>query len=256
MGEKLKVVMLAGRDESSNILYHALKEEFDIECVVMEAPVSKAVMLKRRMRRLGVMKVIGQLLFIVWHKLTSGNARKRIDAIKKAEAMNDAPIESERVSPVASVNDDAVIAMLQASQCDAVVVNGTRIIAEKVLKSVTAPFINIHAGITPKYRGVHGGYWALAQNDAAHCGVTVHLVDAGIDTGEVLYQARIAVTDKDSFSTYPYLQLAEGIPLMRVGLRDVFEGKLSTHRVELASRLWYHPTLFEYGYYFMTKRVK
>lgn len=256
MGEKLKVVMLAGRDESSKILYHALKEEFDIKCVVMEAPVSKAVMLKRRMRRLGVMKVIGQLFFIVWYKLVSGNARKRIDAIKKATAMNEAPIESERVFPVTSVNDDAVIAMLQASQCDAVVVNGTRIITEKVLKSVTAPFINIHAGITPKYRGVHGGYWALAQNDAAHCGVTVHLVDAGIDTGGVLYQANISVTVEDRFSTYPYLQLAEAIPLLKQALNDVSSNNLQIKKLKLASRLWYHPTFYEYALGYIKKGIK
>ncbi len=72
-----------------------------------------------------------------------------------------------------------------------VLVVGTRIISRKVLVAVAAPFINYHDGITPKYRGIHGGYWASAQSDLANFGVTVHLVDPGIDTGEVLYQARL-----------------------------------------------------------------
>ena len=41
----------------------------------------------------------------------------------------------------------------------------------------------MHAGITPQYRGVHGGYWAVVNNDPEHCGVTIHFVDKGIDTG-------------------------------------------------------------------------
>src|SRR5438093_9923670 len=49
--------------------------------------------------------------------------------------------------------------------CTPVVVNGTRIISEAVLTASDAVFINMHAGITPKYRGVHGGYWALYNGD-------------------------------------------------------------------------------------------
>jgi len=74
----------------------------------------------------------------------------------------------------------------QASHPDVVVVNGTRIIAEKVLHSVPATFLNTHSGITPLYRGAHGGYWALVKKDRANCGVTIHVVDAGIDTGGIV----------------------------------------------------------------------
>ena len=66
------------------------------------------------------------------------------------------------------------------------------------------------AGITPLYRGVHGAYWALAEGRRDLCGVTVHRVDAGIDTGEVLAQVLIDPTPQDNFVTYPWLQVAEG----------------------------------------------
>ena len=45
------------------------------------------------------------------------------------------------------------------------VVNGTRILSRRMLESIDAVFLNMHVGITPKYRGVHGGYWALANGD-------------------------------------------------------------------------------------------
>jgi folate-dependent phosphoribosylglycinamide formyltransferase PurN len=36
---------------------------------------------------------------------------------------------------------------------------------------------------------VHGGYWALAENNPQLVGTTVHFVDTGIDTGEVIEQS-------------------------------------------------------------------
>jgi methionyl-tRNA formyltransferase len=82
-----------------------------------------------------------------------------------------------------------------------VLVMGTRLIEEDTLRAANAPFVNYHAGITPKYRGVHGAYWARATGDAANCGVTIHFVDTGIDTGAILYQERIVPEPRDNFST-------------------------------------------------------
>jgi hypothetical protein len=56
---------------------------------------------------------------------------------------------------------------------------------------VPSPFINYHAGINPKYRGQDPAYWARVQGDAEHAGITIHLVDEGVDTGAVLFQTCI-----------------------------------------------------------------
>ncbi|HEX8349388.1 MAG TPA: formyl transferase, partial [Hymenobacter sp.] len=109
------------------------------------------------------------------------------------------------------------------------------------------PFLNTHAGITPLYRGVHGGYWALANNDAAHCGVSVHLVDAGIDTGGIIAQALIRPEPEDNFSTYPLLQVIAGMPLLKEAVRAALAGTIQLRPApEGTSRLWSHPTLAEY----------
>ena len=107
----------------------------------------------------------------------------------------------------------------------------------------------MHVGITPKYRGVHGGYWALVKNDSENCGVTIHFVDAGIDTGEVIFQQRITVTNKDNFVTYPLLQLSEGIPYMKKALQDIIKGQIVTKKNPQESFLWYHPTIWQYLYH-------
>jgi methionyl-tRNA formyltransferase len=147
---------------------------------------------------------------------------------------------------VPSVNAPECIALLQRLDARVVLVVGTRIIARSVLSAVAAPFINYHDGVTPKYRGIHGGYWAAAEGDLGNFGVTAHLVDAGIDTGDVLYQARLAPQASDNYATFPYLQLAAALPLMAQAAQDAIDGGLKPRKVDLPSRLWSHPTLWGY----------
>jgi methionyl-tRNA formyltransferase len=107
----------------------------------------------------------------------------------------------------------------------------------------------MHAGITPRYRGVHGGYWALAEHHPDWVGTTVHLVDPGIDTGSILGQVTFQVSRQDTIATYPDLQLAHGLPLLAAQTDRVMAGldlePLPTS-VATGTGLYYHPTLWGY----------
>ncbi|MEO6347100.1 MAG: formyltransferase family protein, partial [Aquaticitalea sp.] len=107
-------------------------------------------------------------------------------------------------------------------------------------------------GITPKYRGVHGGYWSIANGDKENCGVTVHLVDSGIDTGGVLFQKTIETNPNDNFATYTYLQIGEGIQLMKQAIFAFINGNLKGKEGRTTeSNLWSHPTLW----FYLRKRI-
>ena len=154
---------------------------------------------------------------------------------------------------VSSVNEDQCLQLLQSINPQLVIVNGTRIISKQILESVNAVFVNMHAGITPKYRGVHGAYWALVNDDKQNCGVTVHMVDAGIDTGEVIFQATITPASNDNFVTYPLLQLAAGIPGMKKAIADTLAGRLGKTFAVGESKLWSHPG---FGQYIFLRLIK
>jgi folate-dependent phosphoribosylglycinamide formyltransferase PurN len=157
------------------------------------------------------------------------------------------PPDESVVERVPSANDRACIEALRRLAPDVVVVNGTRILSKQILECVPATFLNTHAGITPIYRGVHGGYWALAQNRRDLCGVTVHVVDTGIDTGKIVAQALIEPRPDDSFVTYPYLQTAIALPILVRAVRDAAAGTLTFQRPPAGdSKLWSHPTLGQY----------
>ena len=242
------IVMLAGPDESTNFVYHALRQEFDVARVIVEQPVSRLTFLKKRIKRLGLLPALGQVLFrLLAAPVLRRSARRRVAEIMAEFALDAAPLDEAKVVQVNSANDQEVARLLRELQPVAVVLNGTRIISKEILNSVEAPFINMHAGITPRYRGVHGGYWALVEDNRPACGVTVHFVDAGIDTGEIISQAKIAPTAADNFATYPLLQVGAGLRLLIEALRELAQDRLQTAQPPVAeSKLWSHPTLWGY----------
>jgi folate-dependent phosphoribosylglycinamide formyltransferase PurN len=241
-----RVVLLTSDGESGRIAASSLAAAFPDLTVIVESPISQLVLLKRRLRRLGAIRVAGQLAFMAFQLLQRWRARKRIAELGRIYQLKTEWPRLHATLRVDSVNSPECIAHLRAYDPHVVLVVGTRLIDSAVLAGIGVPFINYHSGITPKYRGVHGGYWAIAEADPDNFGVTVHLVDAGIDTGGVLYQARLIPTTHDNFSTYPYLQIAAALPLLERAARDAIAGMLKTQRVDLPSRLWSHPTLWFY----------
>jgi folate-dependent phosphoribosylglycinamide formyltransferase PurN len=248
--------MFAGQGESSRLMYNGIKDSFDITKVIFDKPVPTIQFLSRRLKRLGFSTVFGQILFMIYNRIWLINkARKRIDEIKREKKLNSENID-ESIIYVDSINSEAIIDIVKEHRPDVVLVNGTRIIKKKIINAIDVPLVNTHMGITPKYRGVHGGYWALTENDLVHCGVTVHLVDSGIDTGGVLYQSIIKISNRDNFNTYPYLQMAAAIPLMKKAIIDVANNKYMIKKVDLPSRIWSHPTIIQYFKYRLFHGVK
>ncbi len=241
-----RVVLLTCEGVTGRIAARYLAAHFPALAVVVESPVARSLLLRRRIKRLGLAHVGGQLAFLLFQRMQQKAAQRRIAEIMRGARLDARWPEESEIIRVPSVNSAECIGHLRRLQPQAILVVGTRIIARDVLRALDVPFINYHAGITPKYRGVHGGYWAKAEGDHGNFGVTVHLVDEGIDTGEVLYQARLAPTARDNYSTYPYLQLAAALPLLERAARDAMVGTLRTKKVDLPSRLWSHPTLWHY----------
>jgi methionyl-tRNA formyltransferase len=241
------IVVLATPSDVTNIVVNALRREHSNLTLVLEERVSRWQLVKGRYRRLGLLPVIGQLAFIgIVPRALRRRSRDRVHEIAKKHGLDDSE-PSCPVHRVSSVNTDETRALLGRLSPRVVVVFGTRIIGRTTLRAVNAPFINVHAGITPRYRGVHGGYWALAEGRADLVGTTVHLVDEGIDTGTVIEQVRFIPTARDNFATYPYLHLAAGLPALQRAVGAALSGELrTTNGPEEPSRLRYHPTLLEY----------
>lgn len=254
----MKIIFLAGKGQGTLFMYNALKDIFPIDRVIIEDKMSSIKIIKGRIKRIGVFKVVNQLLFqLTISKILNSLSKKRIAVLKKQYQLFAEPISDEKLLNVSSVNDFECIAAIKKLNPDVIIVNGTRIITTKVLESTSALFINTHTGITPQYRGVHGAYWALVANDKENCGVTVHKVDKGIDTGEIIKQSTIEISKTDNFITYPFHQYGVAIDLMKATLNDIKNNNFNSFKKEnVKSNLYYHPTFSGYFYNRLFKGVK
>lgn len=241
-----RIVFLASDCDSSRWVFNALRKEFDFCGVIIENPVARKILFKNRVKRLGLMQVTGQALFsLLAVPVIRMLSVKRTRQLKYEFQLDDTAFPSG-IFRVPSVNDAACKALLQQLNPDIVVVNGTRIISKSILTSTHARFINMHVGITPAYRGSHGGYWALRNNDADNFGTTIHQVDAGIDTGTVLKQVFVKPASNDTFTTYPVLQVAIGIQALKDVLLQTTTYKTDILKSKTKGKVWYQPTLWDY----------
>lgn len=241
------IVILASRSRTSYTLINTLAAQFEIAAVIFEAPQMKK-MLRYRLKTLGWWTVANQLAFSVYDRaIIRPRSKAHIDNLLRGYD-DSPPDERLRCIDVEKVNSPQVRDLLATLQPPCVVVSGTGIIGKKVLALAPA-FINIHVGITPRYRGVHGGFWAIYERRPELAGVTVHQIDPGVDTGAIIGQATIAIDPQtDTFRTLPVKQYLAGFPLMLESVSAALAGNLAAYtRDDLESRQWYSPTFASYA---------
>lgn len=242
-----RIVVLATPGRTTSALVNRLAEHFTEVHLVLEEPEHRLLLARCRAQRIGWRRVLGQAAFVgaIAPLLKRASAGRAAEIAREYDLSFSSP--SVDTTRVVSVNDPGTPALVAGLEPDAVVLNGTRIVKAPVLAAFGAVTLNIHAGITPTYRGVHGGYWALARGDRERCGTTVHVVDPGVDTGPAVGQTRVAPTERDGYATLPLLQAAAALPiLVDVLIRVVERRALDLVPVSGESRQWYHPTAWEY----------
>ena len=242
-----KIILLGSDNPTTWIVYNELVSQFGAFPGVIEHSMSRSKLLRNRTRKLGFFRVASQIAFALFLRpLLRMRDAGRIEYLKRLNGLEATAPMGDVICHVNSVNGPECHALIEALRPDIVIVNGTRILSRVTLAKLNATILNTHQGITPGYRGAHGAYWALAQDDRSHCGVTVHLVDEGIDTGNIVAQALITPEENDSFVTYPFLQTAKALDLLVDAIKDEMAGRLKTRPISGKSEVWYHPGFFQY----------
>lgn len=81
-----------------------------------------------------------------------------------------------------------------------IVVAYGRILPPQILNMVPFGCINVHASLLPKYRGAAPIQWAII-NGEKETGITTMFMDEGIDTGDILLQEKVIISDEDNSET-------------------------------------------------------
>lgn len=94
--------------------------------------------------------------------------------------------------------EESMLNQLNNWKCDVIVCAGyMRIIGGTLLSNFKNRIINIHPSLLPKYRGKDALGQALANKDR-RLGITVHYVDEGMDTGQIIKQMEFVIGENES----------------------------------------------------------
>jgi len=102
------------------------------------------------------------------------------------------------------------------------------IIKPQVLLNSIAPIINLHISYLPWNRGAHPNFWSFFDNTPR--GITIHLVDTGVDTGKILYQKHISFEESENTFTKTYKKLIVSIEdLFIANFKELIQREFITH---------------------------
>ena len=101
-----------------------------------------------------------------------------------------------------------------------------QILPRSILELPRFGCLNVHTSLLPRYRGAAPIQWSIL-NDDAETGVTIMKMDAGLDTGDILTQARTPIAPEDDAQTLHDRLAWMGAELLVRTIPDYVAGRLS-----------------------------
>ncbi|HKS97901.1 MAG TPA: formyltransferase family protein [Rugosimonospora sp.] len=183
----LRIALIRGDEDHHRYLESLLTRRFDLALAVVEPRREQGAALRRR----------GRYRDWVYHhyhgyrRALTGRNRYRRRYFAHAPQLWAAP--GTRRLRVASVNDGAVVDALRAAAVDVVVVVGCSQLTRDTLTAAGPLVLGLHGGLLPYYRGSHCVFFAVYDGRLDRVGATIHRVDLGLDTGELIEAVRTPV---------------------------------------------------------------
>lgn len=124
------------------------------------------------------------------------------------------------------MRDPAVLDHVRSfhSDCAAVVAYG-QLLPQAFLDSLPLGALNVHASLLPRFRGAAPMQRAILAGDAV-TGVSIMLLDAGMDTGPVLARSEISILAEDNLGSLHDKLAQLGADLLRETLVEWKRGRL------------------------------
>jgi methionyl-tRNA formyltransferase len=101
-------------------------------------------------------------------------------------------------------------------------VNAKQIFKSELLSIPEIGAINVHNGLLPLQRGGGGAYTAIINGETP--GTTVHFIDEGIDTGDVLMQRKIPISDTDTMGDFQCKAVSESAAILTKTIAAIRNG--------------------------------
>ena len=234
-----------------------LQERFEITCVVREAypehtgkdswlSVGKNLFGKNLVQRIQDKRFLDQFLKTYsagfrYHTILKDYLRADFDL------MLEQPGTKYLNIGCGEINSPELREVITSFKPDVIVVLGSSVLKPEMISLPAAAIINLHSGLSPYYRGTWSYGWPVVNKDPEHIGVTVHSINSGIDTGDIIYQTKPLLEKDDDLNTIFLKVIAEGIELMVKALEEIINGHVEFHKQPCNTGRLYQTKDFDAG---------
>ncbi len=238
----MKIIFLARSLDSSRVIADFLLQEKLIDKVVFETgKVAKKKKIVRMLKKRPLWKLLLLPFDIFFLLIMTSKANRLFN--KRYKTIPNPPIDLW----VDDVNEETSQSFLKNEQPDILLIYGTSILKKSVLNIPKLCVLNIHGAIVPKYRNVHGEFWAVAHHNYEELGTSILVADEGVDSGSVVSQRTIGVKKPISVSEAKLSVFEETLKITREVLLDAHRGNISKHpQSKLHQAVFQTPTFFDW----------
>lgn len=234
---EMRILILTNRNTGNVYLVNKISSMFNvIGRVILEVKPKdrseKWAFWKKRVKRYGILKTVNKYLFLkIKRNEKNDSIIKKLYFHPDTEKINYRYDSDEMITY--DINSKEVENFIRSKCPDIIIVCGSNIIKPNIFEIPLKGTINIHCGITPDYRSANPVEWAIYNRDFQKIGVTIHYVDEGLDTGNIISQKTVKVEKGDSVTSLYCKNIVNGGELMIRAIQDISENRVNTFPQDL-----------------------
>jgi len=194
---KNKIIILTQNDpfylpEAINYFFETLNANYEVACIAI---LPQSVSGKRQwffQKIISTLRTFGLVFFLKYSiKYVTKKLIMRRSIFRVAQKF-----DISTLTVTGSVNDRRNLQELSKYKPDVFVsIGASQIFKSELISMAPLGCLNLHTGLLPKYRGLMPTFWTLL-NEEDYIGVSVFLVDEGIDSGPIVVQRKVRIENK------------------------------------------------------------
>lgn len=153
-------------------------------------------------------------------------------------------ISKDRIFYSDDINNEKTLSKLKLLNLDLIILAWWPYILKKELISVpNIGSLNFHNSLLPYNRGKHANFWTLIEGTPF--GVTIHFVDQGVDSGDIVFQSYIDKTWEDTGKTLYHKAQKEIIKLFITNFPIIKQGTIPKIKQDITQGSYHHSSELE-----------
>jgi methionyl-tRNA formyltransferase len=206
--------------------------------------------IRREILRVGIFRFLDVVAFRLYYRLAIASRDRKWEQ-HRLSTICESYAELNGSIPIlytSSPNSREAGEFIRNAAPELVIARCKTLLKESIFSIPTRGTFVMHPGICPEYRNAHGCFWALAQGDYEHVGMTLLRIDKGVDTGAVYAYYTCELDERiESHIQIQHRVVFDNLDALQQKLKQIVDGQAKTIDTGgRSSAAWGQPWLSRY----------